>query len=899
MRTRHAVLPPFLVFLLSACGGSTAEEIITCRTAGACTMTLLAGADQTETVGNFLPEDPVVEITHVAGPIAEPVNIRWSVVSGGGTVTASVAEVGMDEMFRSTTRIVLGETAGPQVFRATLVEDPSVSVDIMATGTPGSPRELQLISGDGQSGEVATVLPEALVVRVIDAFGNTVPEVRVGWSISAGGGTIDFEATATDAQGESRATATLGEVAGVSNNLYVATAPMIQGAQIRFRASATAGEAETITLIGGDAQAGVREGQLPEPLAVQIADRFDNPVAGVSVTFSALTEGASVLPELPTTDDTGTATAAATLGPVGGEYRFRAELANRGSVVFTASAFPPLCSNDDWCWVAPVPQGNAINDSFSLTPNDVWVVGDYGTILRWQGVAWEAYAVGTISDLNGVYAMAEDDVWAVGDNGTIARFDGTRWRVIDSGVLSNLNDVWAASPTAVYAVGDFGVQLRYDGTRWAQLATVTDQDLNGVWAASPREIYVAGDRGVALVGDGTTWQMPTTNTTNDLNAVWGTSASNVWFVGDDEAFLRWQGQVFQTFPSTARIDLRGVWGRSANEVFAVGDSGRIRRFDGGSWRPELSPTPRGFRSVTGIGDGVLAVGEGGVFARRSSNQWNLETSRRLRTIEGIWGTAPDSLWAVGEFGSILSWNGTVWTELDIGIITSDIIAIDGVAADDVWAVGEDGTTLRYTGEDNGWSIIRTDTEEALNAVHVISSTLAWAVGDRATIQRWDGMRWNPVDPPMTVFGRLNGVWAAAPDDVWAVGDSGVLLHFDGSVWTQEVSPTGNALLGIAGRSANEIYAFGFGGTLLRYDGATWIPIVLATNEVLFSMHFAGPLDFWLVGGGGTILRNQGGGWILQESGTNNGLNGVFGTAPDDVWVVGEAGSILRWNPMMP
>ena len=888
-----------LVTVLAACGGgSTPEEIITCQTSGACSFEVISGTGQSGAVGTFLNEDLVIEVRHRSGMMPRPVSVRWSVVSGGGTVTASVAEIGPDEMFQSSTRALLGTMAGEQTFRATLVEDPSVIVDFSATASPGAPRRLEPVSGNNQRAEVGTALAEPFVVQVLDEFGNPVPEVRVGWSESAGDGTITFESVATDAQGMTEATATVGEAAGEDNNLYVAEAPTIQNSpEVRFVASAFPGAASAIAVADGDEQGGVREEMLPLPLRVLVTDRFNNPVANEPVNFTSLTDGASVMPAVAFTDMTGTASAGATLGSAGGEYRFRAELPNRGSVQFVANAFPPLCSDDDWCWVAPIPQGNTLNDSHSTTDDDVWVVGDYGTVLRWQGVAWETFETNTVRNLNGVHAAGPNDAWAVGDSGTILRFDGTRWRVVDSGVLFNLNDIWVASANFAVAVGDSGAILTFDGNRWSQVlpSPVLDQ-LNGVWGVSTREIYVAGDNGQALFFDGTAWQRLTTPNTNDLNGVWGTAADNVWFVGDRETFLRWQGSVFETFPSNSNNAIRGVWGRAENLVFAVGDRGRVRRFDGGQWRAEISRTPNGLRSVTGFGSGVLAVGEGGVLVRRPENAWQLETSRRLNTLENVWGTAPDAMWAVGAFGTVLSWNGGVWQEVDIGINTSDLIGLHGSAADDIWAVGENGTALRYTGEERGWSLVRSGTEETLNAVYALSSTIAYAVGDRATILRWNGVEWSSMPAPATVFGRLNGVWAASSNQVWAVGDSGVLLRFDGVSWSEQTRPTGNALLGVKGRSANEVFAWGFGGALFRFDGTTWTQVVLNTNALLFSMHFAGPSEAWLAGEDGVILRNQGAGWLPQESGTNNDLFGIFGVEPDDVWVVGLSGTIIRRNP---
>src|ERR1700704_5281182 len=47
--------------------------------------------------------------------------------------------------------------------------------------------------------------------------------------------------------------------------------------------------------------------------------------------------------------------------------------------------------------------------------------------------------------LRGAWAASSNDVWAVGDEGTIEHFDGTGWSLIASPVTTSLNAVWGSS----------------------------------------------------------------------------------------------------------------------------------------------------------------------------------------------------------------------------------------------------------------------------------------------------------------------------------------------------------------------------------------------------------------------------------------------------------------------
>ena len=41
-----------------------------------------------------------------------------------------------------------------------------------------------------------------------------------------------------------------------------------------------------------------------------------------------------------------------------------------------------VCSQDNWCWENPLPQGNDLYRAWGRARNDVWFVGAYGTLLH-------------------------------------------------------------------------------------------------------------------------------------------------------------------------------------------------------------------------------------------------------------------------------------------------------------------------------------------------------------------------------------------------------------------------------------------------------------------------------------------------------------------------------------
>ena len=55
----------------------------------------------------------------------------------------------------------------------------------------------------------------------------------------------------------------------------------------------------------------------------------------------------------------------------------------------------------------------------------------------------------------------------------------------------------------------------------------------------------------------------------------------------------------------------------------------------------------------------------------------------------VWGAAPNDVWAVGDLGAISHWNGTGWSQVQVGTFPylPFLKKVHGSSADDVWAVG--------------------------------------------------------------------------------------------------------------------------------------------------------------------------------------------------------------------
>jgi len=95
--------------------------------------------------------------------------------------------------------------------------------------------------------------------------------------------------------------------------------------------------------------------------------------------------------------------------------------------------------------------------------------------------------------LRGIWGTASDDVFAVGEAGTILRYDGKRWYAMESPTTLAIRTVWGTGPTDVYAAGEDGLLLHFNGAAWTPLQSPTDRLLLQLWGVpgSPN-VYSVG-----------------------------------------------------------------------------------------------------------------------------------------------------------------------------------------------------------------------------------------------------------------------------------------------------------------------------------------------------------------------------------------------------------------------
>jgi hypothetical protein len=242
--------------------------------------------------------------------------------------------------------------------------------------------------------------------------------------------------------------------------------------------------------------------------------------------------------------------------------------------------------------------------------------------------------------------------------------------------------------------------------------------------------------------------------------------------------------------------LISVWGRSEVDVYTVGSdfgAGKgpiVLHYDGSAWRRLATAQSGDLWWVHGFEGGpVLMGGAGGQILRWENDAFTLDTTPDSLTVYGIWGSAPDDVWAVGGAGpdGAFAWryDGSAWTDVPLpsGIReTVSLFKVWGRGPDDVWLVGSKGTTLHW----DGASVTEAPSGTTRTLFTVVDDgarfTAVGGQGDGVILEN-DGSGWKDVTPPggkQPVYGVI-GVSTRADGGV-AAGEFGSVLERKDGVW---------------------------------------------------------------------------------------------------------------------
>ena len=313
---------------------------------------------------------------------------------------------------------------------------------------------------------------------------------------------------------------------------------------------------------------------------------------------------------------------------------------------------------DGLAWTRESPPITETLESVSGVVDDegnqtVLAVGAGGVILQRQPDGeWSLLASPVTLQLFGVWVRRDDDAFIVGDNGTVLRWDGVvvtalvEELLIDTGTLIDVvapidgeNDTCGVTadcvPNPLPAV-PAPPSTCFDGR--CRLAFGIPEPLKSVMGNGEDDVWTVGPGGAVYHYDGNRFSRDASQTNRPLVDVF--TRAGIWAAATDGVLLRrrdegWLDACQDTervncpFTAPSPVFLQGIWARGEGDVFAVGLSENLFLFEDGAWSltfveeqselraidgaelPRPADAPEDFVDVRE----VIAVGAGGRIVR--------------------------------------------------------------------------------------------------------------------------------------------------------------------------------------------------------------------------------------------------------------------------------------------
>lgn len=336
-----------------------------------------------------------------------------------------------------------------------------------------------------------------------------------------------------------------------------------------------------------------------------------------------------------------------------------------------------------------------------------------------------------------------------------------------------------------------------------------------------------------------------------------------------------------------------------------------QRCTGAGFCWENAPPGNVLRAISGSADTDLwAVGELGTVLHYNGSSWAASDAHTTSHLNAVWSRRSDDVWAVGEGGVVLHFDGEQWRSLATGVKPVALYGVGGGASGAVWVAGEEGRVLRY--DDLAWSPERYESGgRTLRAVWGTQADEVLVVGDGGTVQVWSGAvpakQASPVARPAPTAANLNAVWGRGPTEIWLAGDGGAVLRWDGAAYRSIPGAPAVSLRAIRGGAGGSVWLVGDGGTTLRWDGqALRSPSLGAVPQNLLGLWSGATGEPLVVGGwqpnpttrNGVLLRWGETGWTSPPSIPSDGLaelprplffNKLWRDASGVIFAVGSAG----------
>jgi hypothetical protein len=357
-----------------------------------------------------------------------------------------------------------------------------------------------------------------------------------------------------------------------------------------------------------------------------------------------------------------------------------------------------------------------VNALWGIDQRHIWAAGAYSDAAFFDGTSWsrpQGWPYRFVpSQPRAIHGSAPDNVWLVGDNGKILHFDGRRWQS-NWTCSHDINAFSGETREELIAVTGSGCMLSHTNGRWKEHYQTIYREmrfhvpLTDVCANGSARYAVSSYGWVYAFEDGSWTRVESVGldpeNRESLSAVWCDGSDQV--IAGGSTFTRYQrGQGWQQMDHPWFWPVGGIWGSSPSQLVAVGSMGTIMRYDGKVWAPDALPQSLGEINLTDVWgtapNNIFAVGytlsddasEGyaGVILHDAGSGWTTVDAPPTADLRAIWGTGPRDIYVAGR-GVVLHHDGRNWEQIGSDLV--DCCRTGWTDERGVFVGGDDGAIL--------------------------------------------------------------------------------------------------------------------------------------------------------------------------------------------------------------
>lgn len=512
--------------------------------------------------------------------------------------------------------------------------------------------------------------------------------------------------------------------------------------------------------------------------------------------------------------------------------------------------------NGQWNCITIPPSISMVNPSsiFFLSHNLGWV-GSYSGVYRFNGITWQKI-IGTYSGIvKDLFFFSQNNGWAILSGGNVLQIsglNGTNYNISSK----ELNAISFPDSSHGWAVGDSGTIMSYYGGNWYTWPAITNHKLYDVYFSDLTHGWAVGNCGTILYFNGSNWQIQNSGANFNITTIDFVDPQHGYAAGFNDTIIFYNGTSWSYY-STAPNYILSIDMVNQSRGFAAGYMGAVMDIIANNVSTSFTQQNLTNNELDGMyfkdHDHGWAVGSFGTMLTYTQGTWN--TLDPEITNSNLWGVHFPDLqhgWCVGAGGTIISYNHGNWYGQPSGT-GNNLLGVNFVDSLNGWAVGQFGTILHY--HNDVWVPEVSHTDSALLSVFFTDTTNGWAVGEYGTIVHYTNGIWQPYHSGRGAF--LNSVYFLSPNNGWAVGDSGMIMHYNGINWQVDTCmpfAPWKFLRSVCFVTADNGWAVGM-QSLYHYDGYSWTDYsyTLPTAYNFNAISFPDEGNGWIAGEYGNVL----------------------------------------------